>query len=645
MKIRTGESGFFAAKALLRAFATEKGVPKFHVDPTAIPHYNPSTHTVVCKGTPRGDLSPEALTNFRAALDHELAESQITTWHIELCKRYPDDSDPKDLRLVCNGIGDVKVDNWIGSQYPGTELNLHKAIRQDLEAFIARQDSDPISPLNPWNRVLMTAVACRYVGDDVCTINELVTRIPQMAFLFEAIRHEVEHLAWDGSDIDLVDQGERLYKLAGGSLIIREEQLKEAVQRCVNDGQGAEGEVAPALGQEEGEEEGATGSGSSDGTTTSTGSGTGSSTDDSGTDDSHDVSCDDESDSETNDSADSSTDPVEETKGLSNADTYDEADLEWDIQQKLLDRFNEELGNSRGSNYIVDSSKDVVIEENKLGINRTSYYEEIRKLACWDQYARLGGALAVRIKQALVVPTRQYRINRDEGAIDPRTVHRIASGLPGGFRKRLPIEANDTAIMIGVDASSSMLDGRNELARDLTFILNDACRRLKVPLFVYDWTTDQNHTKSIKRYWSDNENDWLYARGQGLKIRILKNWNSLPKSSQVLNNLAAIGGTGSTPTGESLAFGCERLALRQERKKILFFLTDGCPDHAKGHFQLIQSVLEEAKRRGLIVIVLGMDAYDTQNIFRGHWIHVHTASDFIHVTTKMLVDVIRNWRP
>ena len=641
MKPQTGESGFFAAKALLRAFSTEKGVPSFHVDPTVIPHYDPSTHTIVCKGTPRGDLSDEALTAFRAALDHELAESQITTWHLELARRYPGASDPKDLHLVCNGIGDIKVDDWIGSKYPGTELNIYKAVRHDYECFTERQATEPLNMDNPWNRILVTAVTCRYMGDGVCTIDDFVSRAPHLTPLLEKIRHEVENLQWNGPVEALVDQAERLYELAGGVSATRKEMhdtLQKVLEKIVSEGSGSGGSgvgTAPGDGEcpkgSEGSEGSTEGSGESDEPTPST------------------APVEEEGDAESPDCSTSSgeenSDNDSEATGQADTSpthTYDEADIEWDVQQKLLDRFNDELGDPHGSNFIVNTTDDIVKEEASLRVG-PGWLDMLESLPCYDEFPRLGGALAVRMKQALAVPTRRYLVNREQGSINPRTIYRVAAGLPRGFRKKLPVEAVDTCIMLGIDASSSMRGGRQELARDLAFIWNDACRRLKVPLFVYDWSTNPG---AYGQQSYDSGGQAIYARVSGLVIRVLKDWHSNPTSRRTLNNMASSGIVmGSTPTGESLAFGCERLAKRRETKKILFFLTDGIPDYGKGHCKYIVDVMTEAKRRGLIVCALGMDAQDQRNVFAGHWFHVHTASDFIRVTTKTLVNVIRNWRP
>ena len=631
MKARTGESGFFAAKALLKAFSTKKGVPKFLVDPKVTPHYDPNTHTVVCQGVPRGEMSPEALVNFRAALDHELSESQVTTWPFELRRRYPKGGQPKGLGLLCNGIGDVKVDAWIGSQYPGTELNIYKAIRIDVVAFSKAQQQEPMDPSNSQNRVLMAAMACRYVGDKATTIDELKARLPHLAPLLEAIRHEVEHLEWDGTVGALVDQAERLHTICMDGVECGPEP-KRPGRKGGQGGTEGEGEGA---GSTEGDEDGTGGEG------TSTGSGdneedSDETSDPLGSDDSKD-------DSETDDGeAEGDEGTGEDSESQADADTEVEADIEWDIQQKLLDRFNDELSDPKGSNYIVNDSKDEILEESKVSVNGTAYLDQLEQLDCYKEYAKYGGALAIRIKQALFTATRKFRLNREKGSIDPRAIHKIAAALPNGFRRKLHTEANDTVIMLGIDASSSMWGGRSELARDLSFIWNDACRRLKVPIAIYDWAT--NGRIGMQAY-DEVTGKMLYSRASGLLIRVLKDFESSYTHRSVLNRMASIGGSGSTPTGEGLAFGCERIAARPERKKILFFITDGCPDYGNGHHRYIVDVMEEAKRRGVLVIVLGMDAFDVHGLFGTAWHQVPTASDFIRVTTASLVKVIRNWRP
>jgi hypothetical protein len=633
------KTGFFAAKALLRAFAHKKGVPDFKVDPSQTPHYDPNTHTVTCAGVPTGDVSPDALTNFRAALDHELSESQVTEWPQEVFRRYgAKGNEPKGLGELCNGIGDVKVDQWIAGQYPGTELNIYRAIKIDMEKFGIFNAIEPIDPSNPANRIKVIAVAARYIGDGACTVEEYTAMVPQMLPVIEKCRAELEAMEWDGDVGQLVDQAERLHAL------------------CMEDLPPEPGE---GEGDDEGEGEGEGESGDSEGTEgddssqKSTGGGEDFADGDDSSQSPTEGGEEEESEEENTEGEGDGDEPEDgdDTEGEGDEpEPQPEADFDWDIGQNMMDRWADAVAS--GSNWVVgDGTNDEVLEEKdvvpapytRVGTSEQRVHE------------RLGAALAIRVKRALETSTLRFRGNRDRGQIDPRNLYKVAAGLPNGFRKRLPTEANDTAVMLGIDASASMHnDYRFPLTRKMMFVWNVALDRLKVPLMVYQWSTGFSGVPNVSGY-DPKTNRWtnFVSRHYGLDIRVLKEFDSPGNHPDTLNRLNTYATLNSTPTAEGLAFGLTRLSQRHERKKILFFLTDGMPDSCqktggrKGvetHAEAIQENLREAKRQGILVVVLGMDCDDVYGYFGDCWLRVTSAKDFVNVTSQKLVRIISNWR-
>jgi hypothetical protein len=209
--------------------------------------------------------------------------------------------------------------------------------------------------------------------------------------------------------------------------------------------------------------------------------------------------------------------------------------------------------------------------------------------------------------------------------------------------------------MLGLDASASMHNNnRFSLTRDLTFVWNAALHRLKIPLMVYQWSTGFDGVPNVSGYdpKTDKWTNWV-SRHYGLEIKVLKEFDTPGNHPDTLGRLNTYHTSNSTPTAEGLAFGLNRLAKRPEKKKILFFLTDGMPDSCqrqsgrKGierHVKLIQDTISEANRRGVLVVVLGMDMDDRYGYFNDHWLRVTSAKDFVNVTCQKLVRIIANWR-
>ena len=331
-----------------------------------------------------------------------------------------------------------------------------------------------------------------------------------------------------------------------------------------------------------------------------------------------------------------------------------EADFDWDIGQNMMDRWSDDVTSSGGQNWVVGTGQDEVLEEHEVPVSAG------RRLAHHEQrhYQQLGAALAIRVKRALETHTLRFRRNRETGSIDPRNLYKVAAGLPNGFRKRLPTEATDTAIMLGLDASASMHnDSRFPLARDLMFVWNQALHRLKIPLMVYQWSTGFSNVNNVSGY-DPKTNKWEHflSRHYGLEIAILKDFDTPGNHPDTLARLNTYHTHNSTPTAEGLAFGLERLARRPEKKKILFFLTDGMPDACQRpqtvghkarmapHAKLIAETISEAKRRGVLVVVLGMDIDDERGYFNDNWLRVSSAKGFVNVTCNKLIRIIARWR-
>jgi cobalamin biosynthesis protein CobT len=479
--------------------------------------------------------------------------------------------------------------------------------------------------------------------------------VPQMTPVLEKCRTELGNMEWDGTVGQLVDQAERILALCmePGD----EGEGEGEGDEGDGEGEGDEGDSEDTEGDDssqsdtEGGEDFTDGDGSSQKPT----EGEDSEEEPEGDPDSTEgegEEGDEEDDTEGDGDGDEPEDG-EDTEGEGKEpEPEPEADFDWDIGDNMMQRWSDDVMSSGGNNWVIgDHSADEILEEGQVFPEPYTHiaHHELR------EFEKLGAALAIRVKRALETNTLRFRGNRDRGQVDPRNVYKVAAGLPNGFRKRLPTEANDTAIMLGIDASASMHnDNRFPLTRKLMFIWNAATGKLKIPLGVYQWSTGFSGVPRVSGY-DPKTNRWtnFVSRHYGLDIRMLKEFDTPGNHPDTLGRLNSYRTHNSTPTAEGLAFGCDRLAKRHERKKILFFLTDGMPDACQRqggqpgievHVEQIQKTLQEAKRQGILVVVLGIDCDDTYGYFKDQWLRASSARDFVNITSQKLVKIISHWR-
>lgn len=251
-----------------------------------------------------------------------------------------------------------------------------------------------------------------------------------------------------------------------------------------------------------------------------------------------------------------------------------------------------------------------------------------------DLYHRDAQELVVRLRQALAASVPLPRRRQSSGRVDRRDLARLVMGQRDVFTRRVHQEAMSTAAMLGWDESNSMGGRRIEQVIYLAHVWNRALGGLRIPTGMFGWTT---HGSALK--------NWNVYRQEALRFRIYRDFAEQWDEPKVLKRLSMIDTRDGTPTGEALLYGVERLLRRPERRKLLFFMTDGEPSLAfhgpseKVHHDFIRSVLKYATLAGIEVIGLGIMA-DLSDFFE-RWVRIDSPEDIFGKTTDELVTTLR----
>jgi cobalamin biosynthesis protein CobT len=198
-------------------------------------------------------------------------------------------------------------------------------------------------------------------------------------------------------------------------------------------------------------------------------------------------------------------------------------------------------------------------------------------------------------------------------------------------------EESDVAATFSWDESGSMMGPKIDTVKKLAYTWNEAFGKLNLPLEMLGWTTHPDRGQY------DREFPHVYRNGINWH-RIYKEFDERWNDSEVMKRLTYIAPVGNTPMGEGLLFAMQRLATRQERRKILFFLTDGypgieCNGSPEVHVKFIKRLVEKAATMGIELVGVGVQI-DISHLFPTS-LQINDVSDLRGRLSDELLKILR----
>lgn len=315
----------------------------------------------------------------------------------------------------------------------------------------------------------------------------------------------------------------------------------------------------------------------------------------------------------------------------------DEAATDHDTQSEMLKDLVKEMFGGDGEDedtmdglnhtYTFDASGDVVVTAQQA--RATDAKLRMKRLARPIQ------VLETKLRQALTIAAPSMVRHQEKGELDEGSIHRLVAGRSNVFRRRVIQESDSVAVSLSIDESSSMDGSRIETSIDLALTFNAALGRLKFPTEVLGWTTGGHGVPSDTVYRQDSVRHTIY-----------KAFTDQATDEKVIRRIANAKSSGTTPTAEGLMFALERLGRRTERRRVLFFLTDGRPVmEATGpkdvHHEFIHTLLRRAAAAGIEVYGIGISA-DLSEWFPPHrWLPIDKIDELPMKAGEQLVRVLR----
>lgn len=197
--------------------------------------------------------------------------------------------------------------------------------------------------------------------------------------------------------------------------------------------------------------------------------------------------------------------------------------------------------------------------------------------------------------------------NRKAGVVNVHALPTVASGNDRVFKRRLEVEGVDSAVVICLDVSGSMFDVNYHITKPLIGPAVQTCRALLE-------TLDAAGVKTA-----------VLCFGSALSVP--KGFNKSARQASAL--LGTVHAGGGTSDYAALRYAHQLLALRHERRKIAFVITDG-----RGQPDAVRQQVNSGKALGVTTIGIGIKS-DVSDIY-GQAVTVSDIADLGNASFKQI---------
>ena len=307
------------------------------------------------------------------------------------------------------------------------------------------------------------------------------------------------------------------------------------------------------------------------------------------------------SDSEDSDSEENNSDTSEEDMEI-DSDMSQEMDspemMEEDMEigdideDAIVDENQEVISNNSWLERLVDQTRNF-----EYKVYSREYDEEIlaEEMCSSEELQRLRrhldqlmgpskstiSKLAHRLQRFLLAQqNRSWEFNKEEGLLDASKLHKIVLDpiTPLSYKVEKETDFRDTAVSILVDSSGSMRGRSMTVAAICADIISTTLERCNVKTEVLGFTTKQWKGGESRKSWVEDGKPENPGRLNDIRHIIFKSADTSWRRGQKNFGLMLREGLlKENVDGEALIWAHDRLARRQEQRKILMVISDGAP--------------------------------------------------------------------
>lgn len=285
--------------------------------------------------------------------------------------------------------------------------------------------------------------------------------------------------------------------------------------------------------------------------------------------------------------------------------------------------------NQQGGKYVPYSTAGDIIQRTPQSFSNEKM-DELRNKA--EDYVsimkrRLVSLLRSRLRA-------RWSGGKEHGRLDSRRLYKAVNGATAVYKELVEANRLDTCIALMVDQSGSMTGDRLELAKEAAIVMGDVLHQLRVPFFVAGHSTQEPT--------SVPPNSEMYSRYNRLWVSTHINWDeNWPSAS---HKLLAMNPVGNTLDGEALRWAARQLLQRKEKRKVLFWFSDGFPQPGYGSVAdcqtYLKKVAESCEAHGVEVIAFGIQSEAVKYYFKQHVV-IHKLEDLVREPLSHLDRILR----
>ena len=260
--------------------------------------------------------------------------------------------------------------------------------------------------------------------------------------------------------------------------------------------------------------------------------------------------------------------------------------------------------------------------------------------------------LAHRLQRFLMAQqNRSWEFNKEEGMLDPSRLHKIITNplTALSYKVEKDTDFRDTSVSILVDSSGSMRGRSMTVAAICADIISTTLERCNVKTEVLGFTTKQWKGGESRKKWMEDGKPDNPGRLNDIRHIIFKSAETPWRRGQKNFGLMLREGLlKENVDGEALIWAHDRLARRQEQRKILMVISDGAPvddstlSTNKNNFldlhlrQVIHSI-ESQSSVSLIAIGIG---HDVTRYYKNA-VTIHRAEELGGAMLEQLTDLFK----
>ena len=227
---------------------------------------------------------------------------------------------------------------------------------------------------------------------------------------------------------------------------------------------------------------------------------------------------------------------------------------------------------------------------------------------------------------------RDWDYGREAGRLDTRRLVRAYNAQPNVFKLRQEASAIDTAVLMLIDLSGSMCGYKAVIARNTAIVFAEAMTKAGIAVEVLGFNNDSGPKAG--------RHVGAYSRYEPLDMYIFKGFDERLIDARATMSAINQFADGNNSDGEALLYAYDRLKKRQERRRVLLTLSDGCPyaacAYGASHLgQHLSDVIQEITKRGVECVGIGICDHNVSHYYP-RWAVVHDVSN---LGTKVMSEI------